>query len=196
MANPSKEYDGILLQRLREGDRQAFSILYERYSGRIYGNILRLVKEKEPAQELLQDVFMKLWEKRETITIETSFTAYLFAISKHLVLNMFRRISIEHQAAARLRAVHSELYQHVEEHVEYKEAQKALQQAIDNLPARRREIYLLVKTEGNSYEQVSNLLGISRATVNDHVVKANRHVYGHLSRSGLISIALMILLAV
>ena len=186
MANPSKEYDGILLQRLREGDRQAFSILYERYSGRIYGNILRLVKEKEPAQELLQDVFMKLWEKRETITIETSFTAYLFAISKHLVLNMFRRISIEHQAAARLRAVHSELYQHVE----------ALQQAIDNLPARRREIYLLVKTEGNSYEQVSNLLGISRATVNDHVVKANRHVYGHLSRSGLISIALMILLAV
>ena len=109
---------------------------------------------------------------------------------------MFRRISIEHQAAARLRAVHSELYQHVEEHVEYKEAQKALQQAIDNLPARRREIYLLVKTEGNSYEQVSNLLGISRATVNDHVVKANRHVYGHLSRSGLISIALMILLAV
>src|SRR5689334_14892813 len=84
-----------LLARLRQDDRKAFDRIYHHYNLKIYGNVLRMVKNEDDAQELLQDVFLKVWEKRHHIDPERSFKAYLFRISQNLVYNFFRDVSIE-----------------------------------------------------------------------------------------------------
>lgn len=173
-----------LLLRMRNGSHQAFRELYERYSGRIYGNILKLVKNKDAAQELLQEVFTKIWENRETITIKTSFSAYLFTVSKHMVYNFMRHLSVVRKAEADLSAAHEELYRHIEENLRYREIQEIIDRAIDALPPQRQRIYRMCKLDGKSYEEVSNALGISSSTVNDHIVKATRFVKQQLVNSG------------
>lgn len=191
MVVKSPKDENALLLLLKQSDEQAFEELYQQYSGRIYGNILKLIKNKESAQELLQEVFMKLWERRADIDIKTSFAGYLFSTSRHMVYNFIRRLSVEQQAAAYLSITHSELYLHVEEDIALKETESALQEAIENLPPRRREIYKLCKLEEKSYEEVSILLGISTSTINDHMVKANRFIKEQLGQSELLAIALL-----
>ena len=176
--------DEDLLMGMKRGDEASFAELYRRYSGRIYGNILKLVKEKNAAEELLQDVFVKLWEKRETIRIDTSFQSYLFVVSRNAVYNFMRHL-------VRERRLHNEAvpdylsgYLHVEEQVIERELLDAYESAVSALPPRRQHIYRLCKLEGKSYEEVGAMLGISVATINDHIVKATHFIKAHLSHVG------------
>lgn len=182
-ASLSVTSDDDLLIGLRQGDKNAFAELYRRYSGRIYGNILKLVKNLDTAEELLQDVFVKLWEKRESIRIDTSFQAYLFVVSKHLVYNFMRGLAIERRLFSEPPPGYEVRYQHVEEEVVERELLVAYESAIDALPPQRQRIYRLCKLEGRSYEEVGNMLGISAATINDHIVKATRFIKGRLIQS-------------
>lgn len=158
--------------RLRCGEERAFEELYRIYSARIYRSILNMVKDKEVASELLQDVFIKVWEKREVIDADNSFRSYMFTIARNMVYNYLKKSSLEMQMTAYMAATKSEFYTHVEENVLHKEIEDSLNTAIDMLPPQRKKIFILCKIEGKSYEEVSKLLGISMATVNDHIVKA------------------------
>lgn len=181
-----------LLLRLRDGNESAFADLYQRYSGRIYGNLLKLVKDREAAQELLQELFVKIWENRRMIRIESSFSAYLFATSRHMVYNYMRHLLVAQKAEARLARTQSELYQHVEEGVRYRELEESIRKAIEALPPQRQRIYRLCKLEGKSYDEVSSMLGISTATINDHIVKATRFLKKRLTHSGHLTIVAVI----
>ncbi|WP_374745660.1 RNA polymerase sigma factor [Parapedobacter sp. 2B3] len=165
-----------LLQRLRKGDESAFALVYHRYGGRVFANILRLVKDKAQAEDLLQDVFVRVWQYRATIDEQKSFKSYLFAISKNLVYNYFRRASLETQVAAYIASQSSELYRHVDEQVQYHESHQIIEQAIQSLPPKRREVYMLCKIQGMSYEEASKLLGCSVAAINAHIVKATKAI--------------------
>ncbi|WP_199117793.1 RNA polymerase sigma factor [Pedobacter sp. ASV28] len=165
-----------LLQKLIVGDGQAFDLLYRRYSGRILGNILKMVNDREIAKELLQDVFLKIWQKRSTINPEQSFRSYLFTVSKHLVYDYFRTGELEKKVQCYLTAVNTELYTHVEEELELKESSLLLKKAIDKLPPQRKQVFTLFKLEGKSYNEISEILGISTSTISDHLLKANRFI--------------------
>ncbi|MHB8207634.1 RNA polymerase sigma factor [Mucilaginibacter sp.] len=165
-----------LLIKLRSGDEQAFDQLYARYSLRIYGNILKMVKDADIAQELLQDVFFKVWEKRYTIDPELSFKSYLFKISKHLVYNFFRRESIDKKVKDYIASISTEIHTSVEDEWAYKESKQLLEQAIERLPPQRKLVYTLCKLEGKSYDEVSSILNISTSTISDHIVKATRFI--------------------
>lgn len=174
MKLPANTDEKALLLRLRDGDGAAFEKIYHLYSGRIYGNILKLVKEKEAAQELLQDVFVLVWEKRLSIDVERSFSSYLFTISRNLVYNFMKRLAVEKKMYAHFSNFNSELYLHVAEDFDQKENADILKRAIHALPPQRRKIFTLCKIEGYSYDQVSQMLNISTSTINDHIVKATR----------------------
>ncbi len=191
MKELNQNSDTTLMLLLKQGNKEAFDILYNRYSGRIYGNILKLIKDKEIAQELLQDVFVKLWEKRESITIHSSFSAYLFVASKYRVYNFIRSLSAEQQVQAYLSFTQTDIYQHVEEDLIAKETEQAIQYIIELLPPKRRDVYKLSKIENKSYDEISQLLGISVSTINDHIVKANRFIKEYLNKSNYLSLLLL-----
>ena len=164
------------LLALRSGCQTAFRQIYTRYSGRIYLNIRKMVKSEQDAAELLQEVFIKVWDKRELIDPEQSFRSYLFQIAKYTVYNFIRKNNLEKQIQAYLSLHNTQLYTHVEEQLNEKQDEQWLSQTIEQLPPQRRLIYRLCKIEGKSYAEVSALLRISTSTINDHIVKATKYI--------------------
>lgn len=184
--------DQELCSLLRHGDKSAFARLYEMYSQRIYTNLIRLLKDEDLAQELLQEVFVRIWDKRETLQVETSFRSYLYRVSENLVRDFFRKAAKDKRMMEHLIMAASELYVDNEELYIHKENNILLHQAIDTLPPQRRRIFILCKIEGKSYNEVSEITGVSVSTINDHIVKATKAIRAHFALSGDSAIILVI----
>ncbi len=170
-----------LLLKLREGDYRAFEALYDRYRIRLAANIHRLVKSEGLAEDLLQDLFMKVWETRAQLDAAKSFRSYLFRICENLVYDLFRRAARDKRMQEHFMQHRTEIYRHIEEGIAYKETAAQLEQAIASLPPQCRKVFELFKIEGKSYQEISELLGISVSTVNNHVARANRLLKAGLS---------------
>ncbi|MDB5030469.1 RNA polymerase sigma factor [Mucilaginibacter sp.] len=162
-----------LILSLKIGDKYAFEQLYHNYKVRIYRNLLKLVKSDEIAEELLQDLFVKVWTSREKFDAEKSFRSYLFKIAENLVYDFFRKAALNKKLENYLISVSIPATSPIEQHIYYKEGNYALAKAIEQLPPKRKQVYILCKIEGKSYEEVSRLLGVSVSTVNEHIVKAS-----------------------
>ena len=128
------------------------------------------------AQEILQEVFLKVWDHRKHIDPEKSFRSYLFKIAENKAYDFFRKAARDHKLRQLLLAAATESYDHIESIMINKENSQLLQQAIEALPPQRQQVFRLCKLEGKSYEEVSRLLGISTSTISDHIVKASRAV--------------------
>jgi len=163
--------------------------MYRMHSLAIYANILRMVRDEAAAEDLLQEVFLRIWENRGQIDPEKSFKGYLFTCSRFLVLNFLRHVSIERQVENYLAHTQAEAYRHVEESVFGKEAEAFLLKTIAQLPKQRQRVYSLCKIEGMSYEQAATALGISITTVQDHIVKANRFIKARFLGDGIAVLA-------
>lgn len=166
----------LLLNGLRQGDQASFDQLYQLYSERLYINLLKLVKHPETAEEILQDIFIQVWEKRATIEIHTSIRAYLFRIGENKVYDFYRKVRRDKVLYAHVKAAASEQYTHIEETLLFRENEQLLHAAVAALPPQRRQVFELCKLQGKTYEQVSAQLGISTSTINDHIVKATRSI--------------------
>ncbi len=161
---------------LKTGDVHAFGVVYQHFSPRLYGILLKLVKSEEIAKELLQEVFLKVWRNRTVIDPEKSFRAYLFQIAENLACDFYRKVARDKQLQAKLTMAAIDTYNHVEEKLIDKEYRTIMQKAIEALPPRRRQIFSLCKIDGESYEDVARQLGISTSTIGDHIVKATRFI--------------------
>jgi len=172
-----------LLDKLIQGDESAFTLLYRSYSSMLFAKINRMVNDEETAKELLQDVFFKLWLQRENIDIEKSFKSFLFTIAVNLVYDHFRKIAKDRKYAQSVLETAVDYYTHSEEALENKESMKLINEAIDLLPPQRKQIFMLCRFEGKTYEQVAELLSISPSTVRDHIVKGNKIVKEYLLKN-------------
>jgi RNA polymerase sigma-70 factor (family 1) len=170
----------FLLQQLKHGSEPAFNALYHLHSKMLLGNIRNLVKDEEVAKELLQDLYLKVWENREAIDTDRSFKSFLFTIGRNMVYDYLRRVSLDKKAKLKLMAGALEFYSHSEEDLDFKESKEVLQNAVNTLPPQCRQVYTLSKLEGKSHQEISRQLGISISTVNNHMVKANKVVRSFL----------------
>ncbi len=162
-----------LLLRLRDGDEAAFTALYDRYAGRITAKLFRLLKSRELAQDILQDVFMKVWDVRATLDPERSFSAYLYTIAVNLAANSFRRSLREAYMRAEI-GMGEESHNPIEEAIDARDRQDILHRALAKLPRRQREVYTLHKLEGKSYNEISQQLGITPSAINQHIHRATK----------------------
>ncbi len=184
--------DNKLTTLLKQGDQQAFAVLYHRFSQRIYTNLRKLLKNDILAEEFLQDVFVKVWEKREQLNYEISFRAYLYRISENLVRDFFRKAARDQQMISKLIKAATELSADLHDDYILKEEKSLFSKAIESLPPKRKKIYTLCKIEGRSYDEVSQLLGISITTINDHIVKATKSIQKHITLSSELAITIFV----
>lgn len=165
-----------LLFQLSQGSEQAFEKIYQFYSPRLYGKFIKLVKSEPVASELLQEVFLKIWELRQSIDPEKSFRSYIFKIAENKVYDFFRKLASDKKLREQLLKDGEEHYSHIEENMTRKENTIIVRRAIRLLPPQRQEIFRLCRLDGRSYKEVSGALGISTSTISDHIVKANHYI--------------------
>ncbi|MFT3705670.1 MAG: sigma-70 family RNA polymerase sigma factor [Agriterribacter sp.] len=182
-----------LLSQVREGDVKAFECVYNMYSGRLYGNILKLVKSPLIAEELLQDIFQRVWEHRKNIDTTRSFKSYLFTIAKNLVCDYFNNASRQRLVDRYLQVQEEKQLMRVEHVLEEKESELILRNAVRQLPPQRKLVYTLCKIEGKSYEDVSKALNISVSTISDHIVKASKSIKAYYLSKDMLYVFILIL---
>lgn len=168
--------EGELLLRLAKGDEAAFTTLYRHYSGPLYINFLRMVKDEAIAEEIIQDLFSRIWLKRETINIEKSFSAYLYRTGYNLVMDFYRKVKRDQVLYDKFRQVATENYSHIEEILHLKDSQALISKALDTLSPQQRRVFELCRIEGHTYKEVAEILGISHHTVKEYFVKANQAI--------------------
>ncbi len=188
----SNEKDLVIL--LKESNEAAFEKLYFLYSKRLLGYLIKLVKSETIAAEILQDIFIKIWNNREKINPNLSFRSYLFRIAENKVVDFFRKAARDKKLQAIVIKSACVEYSHVEEDFCEKENEQILHDVINLLPPRRRQIFQLIKMEGHSYDEVSQLLSISTSTINDHMVKATKFIREQLQDSSVIALSLLLIL--
>lgn len=165
-----------LLISLSHGDEQAFFALYDQYSHALFSTIFRMVKDRQVSEEIVQDVFLKVWQKRSTIDPTRSFKSWIFTIAKNDVISWYRKLAKEASMQENLYQHFEQLYL-MEKEVDIEEKQSALlEKALSTLSERRREIFVLCKIEQKSYEEVAKQLHISVSTVSNAMVKSNQHI--------------------
>lgn len=181
MASDKLENEPIWVARLRDEGQPAFETLYRHYAPQLYRNMLKLVRDEETARELLQELFLTVWQRRESLDPDRSFAAFLFTVARNRVYDTLRHRQTARLALAQLSNDSVEGYVHVEENLQYRETLRRVQQAVSRLPPRRREVFTYCKLEGKAYEDVAVLMGITVSAVNAHVVKATKAIRRQLN---------------
>ncbi|WP_461532182.1 RNA polymerase sigma factor [Sinomicrobium sp.] len=159
-----------LLNALHSGDKAAFKYIFEAFYDDLVCYIYSLCNNRAKAEDIVQNVFVKLWEQHDTIAVHTSLKNYLFRASHNLFINSLRR-----NRNTVFLSDHLYLESFLAEETEGKEAlpnRETLQQAIDTLPERCREIFVLHKIKGMKYSQIAQKLNISIKTVENQMSKA------------------------
>jgi len=170
----------VYLTRLINADREAFAFFYEKYSAALYQKLYKMVKISEIADELLQDVFLKVWLKKETIDSERPFKAWLYTIAQNTVYDYYRKLAQDKKMQDHLMNTFAAFYNQTEDYIYNKERSAVLQEAIDQLPPQRKEIFRLCKLEEKSYKEVAEHLNISVSTVSNQLVQATKAVKDHV----------------
>jgi RNA polymerase sigma-70 factor (family 1) len=174
--------DALLIRRLRADDRAAFDALFRQYARRVHGFALGYVKAPEDAEELVQDVFLHVWEHRHTLREDGSLRGYLFTATYHAVLNFFRRRTREQGYLQYLRQHFEEARPELDLALDGQELERLTDAALAQLPPKRREVFLLSRREGLTYAQIAQRQGISPRTVEVQIAEALRFLRKYLHR--------------
>ncbi len=170
--------DNHLVELLQKGNVAAFDSLFEVYSPKLYGFALKYFKTETDAEELVQEVFVKVWENRQTLKSELSFKSYLFTIGLNHIRKYFNK------KATSLRYLESlQNDPEVSDQVSTDDYETMLRQVyliIEQMPTRRREIFTKSKLEGKSSKEVALELNISSGTVDNQVSEALRFIRSQL----------------
>lgn len=192
MSNQSTYHDKELLQQIAGGDEAAFGTLFHVWRDKLYFFLLKITSSPETAEDLLQDVFVKLWINRESLASIDNFSAYLYRVSQNHAINGLRRMSMETLILSDLRREAVEGGQPADEPLLFKQMQEKLKQVIHNLPTQQRLVYTLAREQGLKQDEIARQLDISLSTVQNHMTQALRSIRHELGGSlGLYCLILM-----
>ena len=163
-----------LLVNLRDGDSGAFSSLYAIYAPRLSVKLLQLLRSEELAEDILQDIFVKIWEVRETIDPDQNFPAFLYKMAANRSKNVFRRNLYDENMRNELGKDLG--YDPIENATNESDTKKILDLAMSKLTPRQREVYTLHKLEGLSYQEIGEKLKISASAINHHIQEATKQL--------------------
>lgn len=164
-----KDEDGLLVKALQRGDIFAFNELFHKYSQKIYNFSIKHIKREEDVKDLIQEIFITIWNKRKDIDEKKSFNGYLFAITLNAIRKYFRKKSTNNKLVHKwLEEI--EPYSNITaQTIEYNELAKMADELIEKLPPRRRMIFLLSRKDGLTNEEIAGILEIKKKTVENHL---------------------------
>lgn len=161
----------ILILLLKDDNTSAFEEIYNRYNRKVYAFAFKMLNSEDEANEIVQNVFVRIWEIRKNIDVKKSFNSYLFKISKNIILNQWRKNS-NHQIYLNHVISGTNLYYLEESSIEYSELLSIMEELISRLPEKRKTIFLMSRNEGYSYKVIAEKLKISLNTVETQISRS------------------------
>lgn len=161
-----------LTNKIKASDQGAFEVIFNLYHESIFNFLLFKVKDDVAAEDLLQEVFFKLWKIRESLDENKSLKNYLYTIADNLSLNHIRHLKVVDRYRAGYR---SNMFSDVDSPnfiLEEKESLKSLMQAIEDLPEKPRMVFMMSRFEDATYQEIADRLSVSIKTVEEHMSKA------------------------
>jgi RNA polymerase sigma-70 factor (family 1) len=189
----SLENETELLEKIAQGDQHAFRIIYEKYGKKVYTHAFQLLHSPVEAEEMLQEVFLKLWLMGDGILEISNLEAYLRTLTKNRSLNVLRRMVLEGKVEKALAGHWTELQNDTEEEVLMKDIRNVLDKAVDLLPLQQKQVYKLCQQQGLKYEEAAERLQLSPLTVQTHMKRALKSVRAYVQSNTDIVIILIIL---
>lgn len=185
-----------LIALLAEDSEYAFQLLYDRHRKRIYQTGLRYLKSPILAQELVQDVFLKLWFNRKSLNADQSIEAWLYTVAKNNLVNRLKKLSREWQALKSMEKNGEAFVNNIENKLQEAQYQELLQKAIQRLPEQQRKAFILSREEQLTYLEIGEQMGISALTVKTHISRALDSIRNYFAEQGIVlsSIVLLLLL--
>lgn len=164
-----EENELILL--LKQSNQEAFTTLYKKYWKQVYNFSRLYLTSQSVAEEVVQEVFIKVWESRDFMREGDNFKGLLFIITRNLIFNMHRKNLNEDFYKMTILSAMENSYD-IEEEIDAKNLSEYIDLLIADLPPRRREIFNLSRKENKSYKEISQLLGVSEKTVENQIGEA------------------------
>lgn len=165
--------DSELVIKLKKQDRSAFQSIYQKYADKVFNVSKSFHLEHEEAEEIVQEVFLTLWEKKHLLNENLSLNAFLLTITKNKIIN-YQKKKINELKRNRTFIEHNSPSTSTEDEVIFHDLQKFALQFIDSLPNRKKEIFLLSRRDGLSNEEIAELLQISQRTVENNIYQAEK----------------------
>ena len=160
-----------LIILLKEGDEKAFTTLYRRYWSKVYNFSRLYLSSILEIEEVVQEVFVKVWESRSLLREDDNFKGFLFVITRNLVFNQFRRSFNEN--AYKLTVLSSIMpYYNLEEELTAADLQEFIEKMVKELPPRQQEVFNLSRNANLTYKEISIRLNISEKTIERHINEA------------------------
>lgn len=188
MPTASRENESILLAEVANGSREAFCKLYTRHLNNLVRYVSLVNRSQEETEEIIQEVFIKIWEHRERLREVDSFKSYLFRCAKNKLLDNFRRQAVKRRAFVEIARRKTIAATTTTDEAEYKEYYYLVQQAIEHLPPQRKLIFRLKTEGGYTPSEIADQLNISSSVVKKQMYKAAHFVREYLVKNGEISL--------
>lgn len=180
-----------VLRQVAHGDEKAFRFLFNKYHQKLGAHILRLTRSHEMAEEIVQDVFLKIWINRESLTGVQNFQAYLYVMSKNHALNCLKKVASEKMVATDFDEVGFDIEN--EDSGEDNDRYILIDEAIDHLPPQQRQVYLLSRHERLRYTEIAARLNLSKETVKKYLQISSESIRSYIHKKLVISLLIFLL---
>jgi RNA polymerase sigma-70 factor (ECF subfamily) len=174
-----------LVERLQKGDVEAFDLIYDKYSRKLYAFGLKYLRSPAETEELIQSVFLKVWENYKNLKKESSFKSYLFTIAYNDICKLFRKRKYLQKFISDTLYENTQSSSETEDGIDYKSVLGRVQQIVDKLPEKQRVIFLKSRQEEKSTKEIAEEVGLSPGTVDNYISESIKFIRSRLRNENL-----------
>ncbi|KRT17912.1 hypothetical protein ASU31_01045 [Pedobacter ginsenosidimutans] len=172
-----------ILSRISAGDQSAFKLVYDHYQQMVFSRALYLLKSESHAEEVLQDVMLKLWLSASNLKENSNLAAFLTTLTRNRSFQLLRRKVLESKAEVEMGKQWKEYHNETEENILLSDVRKKLHDGVNSLPPQQKLVYELCRNQGYKYEQAADIMNLSVETVKAYMKLALRFLRAYLKNN-------------
>lgn len=177
--------DQFEVEKLKKGDIKSFNKLFNKYAERLYFFSLKYLKSVEEAEEVVQSVFLYIWENQERLKPEYSFKSYLFTIASNKIKKAFLKRAKENEFKDEFLCLAISQNSDTEDEVDYKSLLNKVNQVVESMPAKRKKAFILRKYQNLSIKEIAYEMDLSPNTIENHLSAAQKQIFAELKSANI-----------